>query len=152
MTRGAIVTRRNFSFVARSSLFVVKSLVTHCKIRSLLVAKFTRYSLQKLLVAKITRYSLQNSLVTRSRSCSLQKITRYSLLVAEVASLFVTLWKRNSTTVLSCEFLRNFKDTYSVENQRTAASELFTVFYVRFFTLIWFKFDWIVTELLVKLN
>ena len=105
--------RRNFSLVARywlkfthCSLLFVKSLVTCCKIRSLLVAevarckkslatrrrscslqKITCYSLQNLLVtrcrscslSKITRYSLQNSLVTRCRSCSLQKMTRCSL-------------------------------------------------------------------------
>ena len=104
--------RRNFSLVARCSLkftrcslLVVKSLVTRCKIRSLLVAevarckkslatrrrscslqKITCYSLQNLLVTrcrsyslqKITRYSLQNWLVTRCRSYSLQKITCYS--------------------------------------------------------------------------
>ena len=103
--------RRNFSLVApyslkftRCSLLVVKSLVTCCKICSLLVAevvrcKESRYSLQNLLVTrcrscslqKITRYSFQNSLVTRCRSCSLQNslVTRCkirSLLVAEVAS------------------------------------------------------------------
>ena len=84
--------RRNFSFVTRYSLkftrcllLVVKSLVTRCKIRSLLVVEVARC--KKSLVTrcrscslqKITRYSLQNSLVTRCRSCSLQKITRYSL-------------------------------------------------------------------------
>ena len=63
MTLGTIVTRRNFSLVARSLLFVVKSLVTRCKIRSLLVAKFARYSFQKLLFAK--NHSL---LVARCRS------------------------------------------------------------------------------------
>ena len=49
--------RANFSLVARYSLNFIR--------RSLLVVK-----------ALVTR--LQNSLVTRNRSCSLQKITRYS--------------------------------------------------------------------------
>ena len=74
--------RRNFSLVARyslkftrCSLLVVKSLVTRCKIRSLLVAEVAR---------------CKKSLVTCCRSCSLQKslVTRckiHSLLVAQVA-------------------------------------------------------------------
>ena len=67
--------RRNFSFAAcyslkftRCLLLVVKSLVTRCKIRSLLVAEVAR---------------CKKSLVTR---CKIR-----SLLVAEVESLFVTL-------------------------------------------------------------
>ena len=82
--------RRNFSLCARyslkftrCSLLVVKSLVTRCKIRSLLVAEVARC--KKSLITrrrscslqKITRYSLQNALVTRWRSCSLQKVIRY---------------------------------------------------------------------------
>ena len=84
-----LLMRRNFSFVARYSLkfiryslLVVKSLITRCKIRSLLVAEVS--CCKNLLVAlcrsclfqKITSYSLQNSLDTRCRSCLLQKITR----------------------------------------------------------------------------
>ena len=67
--------RRNFSFAAcyslkftRCLLLVVKSLVTRCKIRSLLVAEVAR---------------CKKSLVTR---CKI-----HLLLVAEVESLFVTL-------------------------------------------------------------
>ena len=96
--------RRNFSFVTRYSLkftrcllLVVKSLVTRCKIRPLLVAKnhslpvakFARYSLQKLLVAK--NHSL---LVAKFARYSLQKITRYSL-----QNSLVTCRK---TSLLSC--------------------------------------------------
>ena len=107
------IARRNFLLVARyslkftrCSLLIVKSLVTRCKIRSLIVAEVARCKkslvtcckILSLLVAKVvcckihlllvaevahcketTSYSLQNSLVTRCRSCSLQKITRYSL-------------------------------------------------------------------------
>ena len=58
-----IWTRRNFSLVARYSLkvtpcllLVVKSLVTRCRIRLLIVAEVARCK-------KITRYLLQNSLV-----------------------------------------------------------------------------------------
>ena len=77
-------TRCNFSLAARYSLkftpcllLVVKSLVTCCKIHSLLVAEVIR---------------CKNLLITRCRSCSLQKITRYSLqklLVANIHSLLV---------------------------------------------------------------
>ena len=104
---------------------------------------------------KTTRYSLQNSLVTRCRSCSLQKITRYSLqnlLVTRCRSCLLH-WKRNSTTGAFLWTFANFKNTYSVKNQRTAASEnnikILTNF-LQFFTssfLLWFKFDWIVTDL-----
>ena len=115
--------RRNFSLVApyslkftRCSLLVVKSLVTCCKICSLLVAevvrcKESRYSLQNLLVTRCRSCSLQNSLVTRCKirsllvaevaSCKNSLATPCkirSLLIAEVESLFVTLWKRISTT------------------------------------------------------
>ena len=80
--------RRNFSLVARYSLkftccllLVVKSLVTLCKIRLLLVAEVA--CCKKSLVThcrscslqNITRYSLQTLLITHCRSCSLQKIT-----------------------------------------------------------------------------
>ena len=50
-------------------------------------------------------------------------------------------------------FLRNFKNTYSVENQETAASEnniKISINFLQFFTSsfsLWFKFDWTVTEL-----
>ena len=98
--------RRNFSLVTRysmkftrCSLLVVKSLVTYCKIRSLLVAEVvrckkslvicckiclllvaevarckkslvTRSKIRSLLVAEVAR--CKKSLVTRCRSCSLQ--------------------------------------------------------------------------------
>ena len=62
-----------------------KSLVTRCKIRSLLVAEVarckkwlvTRCKIRSLLVAEVAR--CKKSFVTRCRSCSLQKITRYTL-------------------------------------------------------------------------
>ena len=96
---------RNFSLVTlyslkftRCSLLVVKSLVTRCKIRSLLVAEVARCkkslvtccrscSLQKSLVTRCKIHSLlvaevarcKKSLVTRCRSCLLQIFTRHSL-------------------------------------------------------------------------
>ena len=56
--------------VTRCLLLVVKSLVTRCKIRSLLVVEVAR---------------CKKSLVTRCKNCSLQKITRYSLQNSPVA-------------------------------------------------------------------
>ena len=105
----SLVTRRKTrSLLVAEVARCKKSLVTRCKILSLLVAEVARC--KKSLVTrcrscslqKITHYSLQNSLVTRCRSCSFKNslVTRCkirSLLVAEVKSLFVTLWKRNST-------------------------------------------------------
>ena len=84
--------RRNFSLVARYSLKfthcplrIVKSLVTRCKIRLLLVAKaplckkslITCCKICLLLIAEVACY--KKSLVNHCRSCWLQKITRYSL-------------------------------------------------------------------------
>ena len=117
-----LVTRHNFSLVARYSLeftryslLVVKSLFTRC--RSCSLQKITRYSLKlcSFLVAevascknslvtrfrscslqKVTRYSLQNSLVTRCRSCSSQKFTGYSL-----QNLLVT--RGNKSLVTQCK-------------------------------------------------
>ena len=76
--------RRNFSLVARyslkftrSSLLVIKSLVSRYKIRLFFVVEVTRW---------------KNSLVAHCRSCSFQKITRYSLqkvLIAKNHSLLV---------------------------------------------------------------
>ena len=120
------------SFLARSDRDVTfHSLLVTRWIHSLLVTR-----------CKITRYLLQNSLVTRCRSCSLQKVTCYSLqklLVAKNHSLLATKFARCSLQkwshflqlyekvtppqVLSCEFLRNYKSTYSLEHLRTAASE-----------------------------
>ena len=112
-------------------------LITRC--RSCSLQKITCYSLQKITrysLQKITRYSLQNSLVTRCRSCSLQKITpyslqkitRYSLKFARCSlqkwSHFSQLYEKvTPAQVFSCEFLRNFKNTYSVEHLQTGASE-----------------------------
>ena len=85
-----LYTRRNFSLVARNllkftrcSLLVIKSLVTRCKICSLLVAEVarckkslvTRCKIRSLLVAEVAR--CKKSLITR---CKIR-----SLLVAEVA-------------------------------------------------------------------
>ena len=99
--------RHNFSRVARyslkftrCSLHVVKSLVTRCKIRLLLVAEVTRcenllvISWRSCLLQKFIRYSLQNSLVTRCkiRSLLVAKFARYSLqklLVAKNNSLII---------------------------------------------------------------
>ena len=87
----SLVTRYSLKFTHRS-LLVVKSLVTRCKIRSLLVAEVarckkslvTRCKIRSLLVAEVARCKI--SLVTRCRSCSLQnslllvaKFARYSL-------------------------------------------------------------------------
>ena len=84
------------SLVARSKICFLrvvevahckKSRVICCKIRLLLVAKFHSLLVSNSLLArcwscslhKITCYSLQDLLVSRCRSCLLQKITRYSL-------------------------------------------------------------------------
>ena len=137
-----LLLRCNFSFVACyslkftcCSLLPVKSLVTRCKILSLLVAEvarckktiLTRY--RSCSLQKITCSSLQNLLVTRCRSCSLQK--NHLLLVAKFARCLLQKWshflqlyeKVTPPQVLSCEFLRNYKSTYSLEHLRTAASE-----------------------------
>ena len=101
--------RCNFSLVAcyllkftRCSLLIVKSLVTRCKICSLLVAEVacckkllvtrckkplvTRCKIRSLLVSEVARCKKSfvtrckiHSLVRRCRSCSLKKMTRYSL-------------------------------------------------------------------------
>ena len=105
--------RRNFSLVTRyslkftrCSLLVVKSLVTRCKICSLLVAEvarskkslITRCKIRSLLVAEVARCKnslvtrckirsllvaevarCKKSLVTRCRSCSLQKILQKNI-------------------------------------------------------------------------
>ena len=112
--------RRNFSLVARYSfkftcclVLVVKSLVTRCKIRSLLAAEVARCKnslvtrCRSCLLQKFTRYSLQNSLVKRCRSCSLQKFTRYSLqnsLVVKNHSLLVAKFDRYLLHKESVEF------------------------------------------------
>ena len=79
-----LYTRRNFSLVARNllkftrcSLLVIKSLVTRCKICSLLVAEVlcckkslvTRRKIRSLLVAEVAL--CKKPLVTHYRSCSL---------------------------------------------------------------------------------
>ena len=91
----SLLARYSLKF-ARCSLLVVKSLVTYCKIRSLLVIKVahckkslvTRCKIRLLLVAKVARY--KKSLVTCRRSCS--------LLVAKVKLLFATFLKSDSST------------------------------------------------------
>ena len=83
-----LIVAKNHSLLAGEVARCKKSLVTRCKIRSLLVQKLLVVKNHSLLVAEVAR--CKNSLVNR---CKIR-----SLLVAEVESLFVTLWKRNSTT------------------------------------------------------
>ena len=101
--------RRNFSFVARyslkftcCSLLVLKSLVTRCKIRSLLVAEVacckkslvTHCKIRSLLVAEVARCKkslvievvpCEKSLVVRCKNSLVTRCKIRSLLVAEVA-------------------------------------------------------------------
>ena len=82
--------RRNFSLVARyslkftrCSLLVVKSLVTRCKIRSLLVAEVARCK-----KSLVTNCKIRSLLVAEPARCKKSLVTRYkirSLLVVEVA-------------------------------------------------------------------
>ena len=106
--------RRNFSLVARYSLkftrcllLVVKSLVTRCKIRSLLVVEVARCKkslvtcckIRSLLVAEVarckkslvTRCKIRSLLVAEVPRCKKSLVTRCkirSLLVAEVEPLY----------------------------------------------------------------
>ena len=63
-------------------------LLSRCKNRSLLVAKFARNLLQNLLVANGTRYLLEISLVAWCRSCLLQ---RPLAICCKICSLLVYL-------------------------------------------------------------
>ena len=78
--------RRNFSLVTRLSLKItrclllfVESLVTRCKICSLLVAEVARCKNHSLFVAKFARYSLQKLLVAEIHSLLVANFSRYSL-------------------------------------------------------------------------
>ena len=73
--------RRNFSLVARYSLkftrcllLVVKSLITCCKIRSLLVAEVAPCKKSLLLVAEVARRENHSLLVAKFARYSLQKL------------------------------------------------------------------------------
>ena len=142
-------SRRNFSLVEIHSL-----LVTRCKIRSLLVAKY-----HSLLVAKFACYSLQKFLVANNHSLLFGKFGRFSL---QKWNHFLQLYEKlTPALVFSCELLRNFKNTYSVEYLRTAASENniktstnFLQFFtsIKFFTLIWLSLIELLLNCLIKLN
>ena len=81
-----------------------KSLIA--KNHSLLAAKLVRYSLQKFFAAK--NHLL---LVVKFARCSLQKWSHFCSLK----------WLQHRS--FSCNFLRNFKNTFSVEHLPTAATE-----------------------------
>ena len=85
-----LIMRRNFSLIAH--LLVVKSLVTHYKVCSLLLVEFACCKNHLPIVAKFARYSLQKFLVAESHLlCNIP-----SLLVAEVARCkksVVTRWE-----------------------------------------------------------
>ena len=116
-----------------------KSLVTSCEIRLLLVAEVAR---------------CEKLFVTRCKLCS--------LLVSEVESLFTTLLKNDCNTGNFSEFLRKFKNTYSVEHLQTTVSEndikTSTIFYscyltsIIFFTLILLSLIELLLNCLIKLN
>ena len=100
--------KRNFSLVAcyllkftHCSLLVVKTLVTCCKICSLLVTEAARC--KKTLVTRCRSCSLQSSLVTRCRSFSLQEFTRDSL-----QNFLVTRCRSCSFQKITRCLLRNF--------------------------------------------
>ena len=138
------------------------------KSHSFLVLKFAWYSLQKLLITKVTCYILQNSLVTRCRSCSLRKIIRYSLQTLLAACFrggvtfynFAKKWLQHRK--IFCEFLRKFKNTYSVEHLQTTVSEndikasinfySFHLTSINLFTLIWLSLIELLLNCLIKLN
>ena len=109
------------SFLARCDRDVTfHSLLVTRWIHSLLVTR-----------CKITRYLLQNSLVTRCRSCSLQKVTCYSLqklLVAKNHSLLATKFARCYERLLLKIISKHQQTFYSFLRQV-------------------FHFDWIVAEL-----
>ena len=85
-------------------------LVTRCKITSYalqnsLVTRCKSCSLQKVTcysLQKIAHYSLQNSLITRCRSCSLQKFTCYSL-----QNSLITRCRSCSLQKFTCYSLQN---------------------------------------------
>ena len=124
--------RRNFSLVARysmkftrCSLLVVKSLVTCCKIRSLLVAEVVRCKkslvicckICLLLVAEVAR--CKKSLVTRSkiRSLLVAEVARcktHSLLVAKFARYSLQkLLVAKTHLLLLAKFARCFLQKWS---------------------------------------
>ena len=76
------------SLIIKYKVFLKKWVYTR-KVDNLTYINVLRRKFHSLLVTRwnslVARYSLQNSLVIRCRSCSLQKITRYSLLVAKFA-------------------------------------------------------------------
>ena len=129
-----VPSSRNFSLVVcyslkfiRCLLLVVKSLVTRCKICSLLVAKESLVTCRRSCsLQKTTRYLLQNSLVTRCRSFLLQKIAYYSLqnlLVAKnysLQNLLITRWR-------SCSFQKII--FYSLQNSLLARCRSGVTFY-----------------------
>ena len=105
--------RRNFSLVARyslkftrCSLLVVKSLVTRCKIRSLLVAELLVAKNYSLLVAEVAR--CKKSLVTR---CKFR-----SLVVAEVAPCKKSLITRCRIRSLLAAEVARCKNLFVVKN------------------------------------
>ena len=125
--------RCNFSRVARyslkftcCSLLVVKSLVTRCKIRSLLVAEVARCNIRSLHVSEAARYKkplvnrwkIRSLLVPEVACCKKSLVTRCkirSLLVAEVArckNLLVTRWTSNFDCYLFCKVTTNERQFY----------------------------------------
>ena len=156
------------SFVFLPQYFLIFFNLLFMKSTSFLVLKFAWYSLQKLLITKVTCYILQNSLVTRCRSCSLRKIIRYSLQTLLAACFrggvtfynFAKKWLQHRK--IFCEFLRKFKNTYSVEHLQTTVSEndikasinfySFHLTSINLFTLIWLSLIELLLNCLIKLN
>ena len=102
-------TRRNFSLVSRyslkfspCSLLVVKSLLTRCKIHSLLIAEVARCK-----KSLITRCKIHSLLVAKKHSLLLAKFAHYllqKLLVAKNYSLLLA--KNHSLLITFCNFTK----------------------------------------------
>ena len=165
-----LVTRCNITHYSLQN-----SLVTRC--RSCSLQKVTRYSLQKVLVAKnhsllVAEIANHSLFVAKFAHYSLQKLLvakNHSLLVAKFARCSLQKWghflqlyeKVTPAQVFSCEFLWNLKNTYSVEDLRTAASEndiktstnsLQFCTSIKFFSLIWLSLIELLLNCLIKLN
>ena len=122
--------RRNFSLVARyslkftrCSLLVVKSLVTRCKIRSLLVAEVARFKNSLVTRCKnslVTRCKIRLLLVAELARCKNLLATRCkirSLRVAEVARCKNSLVTRCKIRSLLVAEVARCKNSFVVKNQ-----------------------------------
>ena len=90
------VLHQKLEIFVKLLVFIIKSLVTRCKICSLIAAEVTRCKKSLVTLAKFARYLLQNLLVAKNLSLLVAKFACYSSQKLLFAKNYVSLFMKKT--------------------------------------------------------